>query len=107
MMEKVEVTLGRVKEAMDIIKHNLPGISSAAGMELMAGVSHLALWDNNQQMHAQLVQTSMAMPMLTNFGIVAQYPILFDGLAVEEAYMTAPIMYSPYFLWSPAPIMVP
>ena len=96
--ESFEVTLGRVKEAMDAIKHNLPGISSAAAMELMAGISHLALRDNNQQMHAQLAQTSMAMPMLTNFGIIDQYPILFGRLAVEEAYMTAPLMYSPYFL---------
>lgn len=96
--ESFEVTLGRVKEAMNRIKHNLPGISSAAGIEQMAGISHLALRDNNQQMHAQLAQTAMAMPMLTNFGIVAPYPILFGGLAVEEAYMTAPIMNSPYFL---------
>jgi Uncharacterized protein containing a NRPS condensation (elongation) domain len=90
--------LARVKEAMDEIKHNLPGIPIAAGVELMAEMNHSALRSQNQQMHAQLVQMSMAMPILTNFGIIAEYPIRFGALVVEEAYMTPPIMYAPYFL---------
>lgn len=63
----------------------------------MAGMGHSAVRERFEQQHAQAVQMAMAMPVLTNFGIIAKHPIRFGELEVDDAYMTTPIMYSPFF----------
>lgn len=90
-------TLQRVKQAMDKIKSQSPGISSAAGMQLMSGMNLSALRDMVKRQHEQAMQMEMALPLITNFGVIADKPVMFGHLQAEDGYMVSPIMYAPFF----------
>jgi NRPS condensation-like uncharacterized protein len=90
-------TLLRVKQSMDKIKSQNPGLSSAAGMELLAGMKLLAVKEMYKQQHQQALQMGMALPLLTNFGLIANEPIRFGDIHAVDSYMTSPIMYAPFF----------
>ncbi|KOP67934.1 hypothetical protein AMS62_23760 [Bacillus sp. FJAT-18019] len=95
--ESFKTTLQKVKRAMDIIKENKPGLSSAVGMEKMASMplsSAKAMLGTQVEMAKQ---TRMALPLLTNLGVISDSSIYFGDVEAEEGYMTAPIMYSPFF----------
>ncbi|QTC41577.1 condensation protein [Bacillus sp. V3] len=90
-------TLDRVKKSMKKIKSQNPGLSSAAGMELLAGMKLSAVKDMYKQQHEQALHTGMALPLLTNFGVVTGEPITFGGIQAEDGYITSPVMYAPFF----------
>jgi NRPS condensation-like uncharacterized protein len=90
-------TLVRVKQSMAQIKSQNPGLSSAAGMELLAGMKLSAVREMYKQQYEQALQMGMALPLLTNFGAIADEPIMFGEVLAEEGYMTSPIMYAPFF----------
>ncbi|MGG3279379.1 condensation domain-containing protein [Paenibacillus solani] len=95
--EPLDMTLHKAKRAMDMIKENKPGISSAVGLEKMASMplsSAKAMLGTQVEMAKQ---TQMALPLLTNLGVISESSIHFGDFEVEESYMTAPIMYSPFF----------
>lgn len=95
--ETFNQTLGRVKQSMDKIKSQNPGLSSAAGMELLANMKLSAVKEMYKQQYEQALKMGMALPLLTNFGIIANEPIQFGDLQAEDGYMTSPIMYAPFF----------
>ena len=95
--ETFNQTLVRVKQSMDKIKSQNPGLSSAAGMELLAGMNLSAVKEMYKQQYEQALQMGMALPLLTNFGVIAEEPIRFGEIEAEEGYMTSPIMYAPFF----------
>ncbi|MEB3052757.1 condensation domain-containing protein [Bacillus pseudomycoides] len=95
--ESFNQTLARVKQSMDKIKSQNPGLSSAAGMELLAGIKLSAVKEMYKQQYEQALQMGMALPLLTNFGVIADEPIKFGEVQAEDGYMTSPIMYAPFF----------
>ncbi|MEH7041637.1 condensation protein [Bacillus pseudomycoides] len=95
--ESFNQTLARVKQSMDKIKSQNPGLSSAAGMELLAGIKLSAVKEMYKQQYEQALQMWMALPLLTNFGVIADEPIKFGEVQAEDGYMTSPIMYAPFF----------
>ncbi|HFU7058173.1 TPA: condensation domain-containing protein [Bacillus cereus] len=95
--ESFNQTLVRVKQSMDKIKSQNPGLSSAAGMELLAGMKLSTVKEMYNQQYEQALQMGMALPLLTNFGLIADEPIKFGEVQVEDGYMTSPIMYAPFF----------
>ncbi|MEH7050868.1 condensation domain-containing protein [Bacillus pseudomycoides] len=95
--ESFNQTLARVKQSMDKIKSQNPGLSSAAGMELLAGIKLSAVKEMYKQQYEQALQVGMALPLLTNFGVIADEPIKFGEVQAEDGYMTSPIMYAPFF----------
>ncbi|MCX2824577.1 condensation domain-containing protein [Bacillus pseudomycoides] len=95
--ESFNQTLARVKQSMDKIKSQNPGLSSAAGMELLAGIKLSAVKEIYKQQYEQALQMGMALPLLTNFGVIADEPIKFGEVQAEDGYMTSPIMYAPFF----------
>ncbi|MGP4078507.1 condensation domain-containing protein [Pseudalkalibacillus sp. R45] len=95
--ETFNQTLVRVKQSMDKIKSQNPGLSSAAGMELLAGMKLSAVKEMYKQQYEQALQMGMALPLLTNIGVIADEPIKFGEIQAEDGYMTSPIMYAPFF----------
>lgn len=95
--ETFNQTLIRVKQSMDKIKSQNPGLSSAAGMELLAGMNLSSVKEMYKQQYEQALQMGMALPLLTNFGVIADEPIRFGEIEAEDGYMTSPIMYAPFF----------
>ncbi|XXM74584.1 condensation domain-containing protein [Lysinibacillus sphaericus] len=95
--EDFQQTLDGVKKSMRKIKSQHPGLSSAAGMELLAGMKLSAVKDIYNQQHEQALETGMALPLLTNFGLVTDEPITFGEIQAEDGYITSPIMYAPFF----------
>ncbi|MED1407087.1 condensation protein, partial [Bacillus mycoides] len=71
--------------------------SSAAGMELLAGMKLSAVKEMYNQQYEQALQMGMTLPLLTNFGAIADEPIKFGEVQAEDGYMTSPIMYAPFF----------
>ncbi|WP_267379719.1 condensation domain-containing protein [Bacillus sp. GM_Baccil_2] len=95
--ETFNQTLVRVKQSMDKIKSQNPGLSSAAGMELLAEMKLSTVKEMYNQQYEQAVQMGMALPLLTNLGVIADKPIEFGEIQAEDGYMTSPIMYAPFF----------
>lgn len=95
--ESFNQTLVRVKQSMDKIKGQNPGLSSAAGMEILAGLKLSTVKEMYNQQYEQAVQMGMALPLMTNFGVIADEPIQFGEIQAEDGYMTSPIMYAPFF----------
>ncbi|MGG5736957.1 MULTISPECIES: condensation domain-containing protein [Bacillus cereus group] len=95
--ESFNQTLVRIKQSMDKIKSQNPGLSSAAGMELLAGMKLSVVKEMYNQQYEQALQMGMALPLLTNFGVIADEPIQFGEVQAEDGYMTSPIMYAPFF----------
>ncbi|MEK7016020.1 condensation domain-containing protein [Bacillus sp. FSL R9-9410] len=95
--ESFNQTLVRVKQSMDKIKSQNPGLSSAAGMELLAGLKLSEVKEMYKQQYEQALQMGMALPLLTNFGAIADEPIKFAEVLADDGYMTSPIMYAPFF----------
>ncbi|MBJ7929289.1 condensation protein [Bacillus toyonensis] len=95
--ESFNQTLVRVKQSMDKIKGQNPGLSSAAGMEILAGMKLSTVKEMYNQQYEQAVQMGMALPLMTNFGVIADEPIQFGEMQAEDGYMTSPIMYAPFF----------
>ncbi|MBE7123529.1 condensation domain-containing protein [Bacillus cereus] len=95
--ESFNQTLVRIKQSMDTIKSQNPGLSSAAGMELLAGMKLSVVKEMYKQQYEQALQMGMALPLLTNFGVIADEPIQFGEVQAEDGYMTSPIMYAPFF----------
>ncbi|EJS04867.1 condensation domain-containing protein [Bacillus mycoides] len=95
--ESFNQTLVRIKQSMDKIKSQNPGLSSAAGMELLAGMKLSVVKEMYNQQYEQALQMGMALPLLTNFGVIADEPIQFGEIQAEDGYMTSPIMYAPFF----------
>jgi NRPS condensation-like uncharacterized protein len=95
--EVFQQTLDRVKQSMRKIKSHNPGLSSAAGMELLAGMKLSAVKETYKQQHEQALQMGMALPLLTNFGLITDGPIEFGEIQAEDGYITSPIMYAPFF----------
>ncbi|PFL25331.1 condensation protein [Bacillus cereus] len=95
--ESFNQTLVRVKQSMDKIKSQNPGLSSAAGMEILAGMKLSEVKEIYNQQYEQALQMGMALPLLTNFGVIADEPIKFGKVQAEDGYMTSPIMYAPFF----------
>lgn len=94
--ESFNQTLVRVKQSMDKIKGQNPGLSSA-GMEILAGMKLSTVKEMYNQQYEQAVQMGMALPLMTNFGVIADEPIQFGEIQAEDGYMTSPIMYAPFF----------
>ncbi|MCC2323951.1 MULTISPECIES: condensation protein [Bacillus cereus group] len=90
-------TLVRVKESMDTIKSQNPGLSSAAGMELLASKKLSEVKEMYKQQYERALQMGMALPLLTNFGSIADEPIKFGEVQAQDGYITSPIMYAPFF----------
>ncbi|QKE10516.1 condensation domain-containing protein [Bacillus cereus] len=90
-------TLVRVKESMDTIKSQNPGLSSAAGMELLARKKLSEVKKMYKQQYELALQMGMALPLLTNFGSIADEPIMFGEVQAQDGYITSPIMYAPFF----------
>lgn len=90
-------TLVRVKESMDTIKSQNPGLSSAAGMELLASKKLSEVKEMYKQQYEWALQMGMALPLLTNFGSIADEPIKFGEVQAQDGYITSPIMYAPFF----------
>ncbi|MBJ8050159.1 condensation protein, partial [Bacillus cereus group sp. N18] len=95
--ETFNQTLVRVKQSMDKIKSQNPGLSSAAGMELLAEMKLSTVKKMFNQQYEQAIQMGMALPLLTNLGVIADEPIQFGEIQAEDGYMTSPIMYAPFF----------
>ena len=95
--ESFKQTLVRIKQSMDKIKSQNPGLSSAAGMELLAGMKLSVVKEMYNQQYEQALQMGMALPLLINFGVIADEPIQFGEVQAEDGYMTSPIMYAPFF----------
>ncbi|MED1412853.1 MULTISPECIES: condensation domain-containing protein [Bacillus] len=95
--ESFNQTLVRVKQSMDKIKSQNPGLSSAAGMELLAGLKLSEVKEMYKKQYEQALQMGMALPLLTNLGVIADEPIKFGEVLADDGYMTSPIMYSPFF----------
>ena len=95
--ETFKQTLVRVKQSMDKIKSQNPGLSSAAGMELLAEMKLSTVKEMYNQQYEQAVQMGMALPLLTNLGVIAEEPIQFGQIQAEDGYMASPIMYAPFF----------
>ncbi|CUB43678.1 hypothetical protein BN2127_JRS4_04313 [Bacillus cereus] len=95
--ESFNQTLVRIKQSMDKIKSQNPGLSSAAGMELLAGMKLSVVKEMYNQQYEQVLQMGMALPLLTNFGVIADEPIQFGEVQAEDGYMISPIMYAPFF----------
>ncbi|PEJ63166.1 condensation protein [Bacillus toyonensis] len=95
--ESFNQTLVRVKQSMDKIKGQNPGLSSAAGMEILAGMKLSTVKEMYNQQYEQAVQMGMALPLMTNFGVIADELIQFGEIQAEDGYMTSPIMYAPFF----------
>ncbi|MGX5640517.1 condensation domain-containing protein [Bacillus toyonensis] len=95
--ESFNQTLVRVKQSMDKIKGQNPGLSSVAGMEILAGMKLSTVKEMYNQQYEQAVQMGMALPLMTNFGVIADEPIQFGEIQAEDGYMTSPIMYAPFF----------
>ncbi|MEX0418296.1 condensation domain-containing protein [Bacillus sp. C30] len=95
--ETFHQTLVRVKQSMDKIKSQNPGLSSAAGMEILAGMKLSVVKEMYSRQYEQALQMGMALPLLTNFGVIGDEPIQFGEVQAEGGYMTAPIMYAPFF----------
>ncbi|MEK4602720.1 condensation domain-containing protein [Bacillus sp. FSL L8-0099] len=95
--ESFNQTLVRVKQSMDKIKGQNPGLSSAAGMEILAGMKLSTVKEMYNQQYEQAVQMGIALPLMTNFGVIADELIQFGEIQAEDGYMTSPIMYAPFF----------
>ncbi|PGW29832.1 condensation protein [Bacillus cereus] len=95
--ESFNQTLVRVKQSMDKIKSQNPGLSSAAGMEILADMKLSEVKEIYNQQYEKALQMGMALPLLTNFGVIADEPIKFGKVQAEDGYMTSPIMYAPFF----------
>ncbi|MES9750184.1 condensation domain-containing protein [Bacillus wiedmannii] len=95
--ESFHQTLVRVKESMATIKSQNPGLSSAAGMELLASKKLSEVKEMYKQQYELALQMGMALPLLTNFGSIADEPIKFGEVQAQDGYITSPIMYAPFF----------
>ncbi len=95
--ETFKQTLVRVKQSMDKIKSQNPGLSSAAGMELLAEMKLSTVKEMYNQQYEQAIQMGMALPLLTNLGVIAEEPIQLGQIQAEDGYMASPIMYAPFF----------
>jgi NRPS condensation-like uncharacterized protein len=95
--EDFQQTLDGVKKSMRKIKSQHPGLSTAAGMELLAGMKLSGVKDMYKQQHEQALQTGMALPLLTNFGVVTDESLMFGEIQADDGYITSPIMYAPFF----------
>jgi len=96
--EEFEVTLAKVKQKLDTIKNNRPGLSSAAMMELIAGSPLSAAREEVYKQKASLAKgMNTVLPYLSNLGIIAGQPLKFGSAVAEDGYMTGPINYAPFF----------
>ncbi|MCG7409455.1 condensation domain-containing protein [Paenibacillus sp. ACRRX] len=95
--ELFEATLEKVKHAMDAIKKHTPGLSSAAGMEKMAAMPLSTAKAGMAKQHEMVSQLQMALPLMTNFGVISEHTIQFAACNTVNGYMTSPIMYAPFF----------
>lgn len=83
--------LHKVRDITSHMKRNLPGISSAVGIEAIAGAD-----SNTGRAWLTSVQQAVAVPMITNLGIIAKQPIFFGTHQAVDGYMTNPVMRAPY-----------
>ena len=95
--ELFETTLEKVKRAMDTIKENKPGISSAVGMERMAAMPLSTARAGMAKQHEIARQMKMALPLMTNFGVISEHDIQFGDCNAVKGFMTSPMMYAPFF----------
>ncbi|UHA73407.1 condensation domain-containing protein [Paenibacillus sp. 481] len=95
--ERFETTLEKVKRAMDAIKENKPGLSSAAGVEKMAAMPLSAARAVMAKQYEMGSQLNMALPLMTNFGVLSKHVIQFGACDAITGHMTSPIMYAPCF----------
>lgn len=83
--------LHKVRDITSHMKRNMPGISSAVGIEAIAGADSKVgrAWLTS-------VQEAVAVPMITNLGIMADKSIYFGTHQAVDGYMTNPVMRAPY-----------
>lgn len=92
-----ETTLVKVKKAMETIKSSQPGLSSAAGMELFSKMPLSRVKGIYSKQHEIALKTKMALPLLTNIGVMNHRGFQFDNVEASDGYMITPIMMSPFF----------
>lgn len=95
--ESFSETLGKVRAATVRIKEEMPGLSSAAGMALMASMPLSQAKEALSQQIEMAKKMKMALPLMTNFGKINADAIRFGAADPIDGYMTAPIMYAPFF----------
>lgn len=95
--ENFSETLGKVRAATSGIKEGMPGLSSVAGMALMATMPLSQAREALSQQIETAKKMKMALPLMTNFGKINADAIRFGAAEPVDGHMTAPIMYAPFF----------
>ncbi|QDQ02376.1 hypothetical protein FOH38_18905 [Lysinibacillus fusiformis] len=98
--EDFESTLARVSEAMNILKNDNPGIHNAAGMEIMRGMRYqdveMFLRNAKQKGH----ESGKSSPLFSNMGIIADYPLKFGNVAINDLYIVSPAAFTPGLIFA-------
>jgi NRPS condensation-like uncharacterized protein len=91
--ETFESTLQRVREALNKVKEDSPGVDSARGLEYLYGQGYNGLEKYLSGSAEMGRKFNVTFPLLSNFGVLPDYQ--FGDLKLMKAYISSPIMYPP------------
>ncbi|MHB8893686.1 MAG: hypothetical protein ACYC99_00705 [Candidatus Geothermincolia bacterium] len=96
--ESFEGTLARARDAMNVLKANLPGIGAAIAVAgLMTPRVHYVS-KIYKHMVAHEARTGMCDPYLSNMGVLSPERLRFGDIGVRDAYFVSPLQWAPGFL---------
>lgn len=96
--ESFTTTLKRVSTMMKKLKQDNPGINSAIAMELIRDMGYKNVKSFFGNTSKLAVKSRKSSPLLTNMGVIADYPFCIGETAVKDAYIVSPAGYAPNFI---------
>jgi NRPS condensation-like uncharacterized protein len=90
--------LQTVQQYMQSLKGNNPGLTSACAQEYLGKAGFEQARSITHQSMEKSIQYKVAIPILTNMGIIADDSKKFGSLIASDGYLVSPLMYSPGFM---------
>lgn len=87
--------LDKVREAMNHIKDNYPGLTSAFALNVLSQLDFIQAKSIIQGGMEKSIQYKVSIPLLTNMGIIPDDNKKYGYLTAVDSYLVSPIMYSP------------
>jgi len=87
--------LHKVREAMKLIKDNSPGLTSAFALNTLSQLEFSQAKAVMQGNMEKMIQYNVAIPLLTNMGIVSDESKKYGYLTAVDGYFVSPVTFSP------------
>ena len=85
----------KVREAMNFIKVNYPGLTSAFALNNLSQLDFTQAKTLMQSGMEKSIQYNVSIPLLTNMGIIPDDNKKYGSLTAVDGYLISPMMYSP------------